>query len=149
MVDVRRLEIGAVMKKCLSVILSVAVVTLVLTSCGREDDCFSVGPFGSCGNKEAAPGDRATTGGTTSGMFRIRTERPSVLPNDRIEIITEGGVAPYRYKVLSGAGASFEAENSRFLVVTGGKVGETIRIRVMDGSSPAAKEKTMTLEIDN
>jgi hypothetical protein len=134
------------MKKHLSIPLSLAVVTLALASCGRED-CFSVGPFGSCSNKDAAPSDRAATG-TTSGEFRLRTDRPYVKPNDRLEIITEGGVAPYRYKVLSGVGASFEAENSRFLVVTGGKVGENIRVRVMDSSQPS-KEKTLTLDVDN
>jgi hypothetical protein len=135
------------MKNFLSVVLSLTVAALVLASCGRED-CFSVGPFGSCGNRDAAPSDRAATGGTTSGDLRLRTERPYVKPNDRLEIITEGGVMPYRYKVLSGVGASFETENSRFLVVTGGKVGENIKIRVMDSAQPN-KERTLTLEVDN
>lgn len=134
------------MKKYLTIPLSLSLVALVLASCGRED-CFSVGPFGSCGNKDAAPSDRAAAG-TTSGEFRLRTERPYVKANDRLEIITEGGVGPYRYKVLSGVGASFETENSRFLVVTGAKVGENIRVRVMDNSQPS-QERTLTLEVDN
>lgn len=133
------------MKKFLSITLSLAVATVVLASCGRED-CFSVGPFGSCGNKDAAPSDRAATGGSTSGPFRIRTDRPNVTVNDRLEIITEGGVQPYHYKVLAGVGASFESDTSRFLVVTGGRVGDSIDIRVMDSASPP-KEEPMTLKV--